>query len=103
MQGRRSAIHRGSEASTRATLRGGLRTQHTPGALVKRARAMLRLAAGHRVAATARQADLRERHGRKWARRFVAPGIEGLSDQKRPGRPPVFSPAGRHVRGQAGL
>jgi hypothetical protein len=60
--------------------------------LAKRARAMLLVADGHRFAATARQVELRERHVRKGALRFVAHGIAGLYDKKRPGREPVFSP-----------
>jgi transposase len=55
-------------------------------ALAKRARAMLLLADGPSFAAIARQVELRERHIRKWALRFVASGIEGLYDKKRPGR-----------------
>jgi hypothetical protein len=93
MQGRHSAIHIEMDAHTRATLTGWLRKQKTPVGLAKRARAMLLLADGYAFAATARQAGLRERHVRKWALRFVAQGMEGLSAKNRPGRQPVFSPA----------
>lgn len=103
MQGRRSAIRIVVDDHTRTTLTGWLRKQKTPVALVKRARAVLLLADGHSFAATARQVELRERHVRKWALRFVAHGIEGLYDTKRPGRQPVFSPSGRHVRCETGL
>lgn len=103
MQGRRSAIHIAVDEPTRSTLRSWLRKQKTPVALAKRARAVLLLADGHSFAATARQVELRERHVRKWALRFVAQGIEGLYDKKRPGRKPVFPPSGGHVRGQTGL
>lgn len=92
MQGRRSAIRITVDVPTRATLPGWLRKQKTPVALAKRARAILLLADGHSFAATARQVEMRERHVRKWALRFVAHGIVGLSDQPRPGRRPVFSP-----------
>jgi hypothetical protein len=71
--------------------------------LAKRARAILLLAEGHTFAATARQVELRERHVRKWALRFLSSGIEGLYDKKRPGRRPVFSPGGRVVCGEGGL
>jgi hypothetical protein len=100
MQGRISAIHIEMDDHTRATLTGWLRRQKTPVGLAKRARAMLLLADGHTFAATARQVELRERQVRQWALRLVALGIEGLYDQKRPGRPPVFSPGGGVVRGQ---
>ena len=93
MQGRRSALRIELDDHTRATLVGWLRRQKTPVGLAKRARAILLLAEGYTFAATARQVELRERHVRKWALRFVAYGIDGLYDTKRPGRQPVFSPA----------
>ena len=103
MQGRHSALHIALDDATRATLQGWLRKQKTPVALAKRTRAMLLLAEGQTFAATARHVGLRERHVRTWALRFVAHGIEGLYDKKRPGRRPVFSPGGGVVCGQAGL
>jgi hypothetical protein len=103
MQGRHSAISIAIDDHTRATLTGWLRKQKTPVGLAKRARAMLLLADGQTFAATAHQVGLRERHGRKWALRFVAQGLEGLSDKKRPGRQPVFSPCGGVVCGQTGV
>jgi hypothetical protein len=103
MQGRHSAIHIEMHDDTRATLTGWLRRQKTPVGLAKRARAMLLLAGGYSFAATARQVELRERHVRKWALRFVTYGIDGLYDKKRPGRQPVFSPGGGIVCSQAGL
>jgi Winged helix-turn helix len=103
MQGRHSAIHMEMNDHTRATLTGWLRKQKTPVGLTKRARAMLLLADGHSFAAPARQVELRERHVRKWALRFAMQGIDGLSDKKRPGRQPVFSPCGGLVRRQTGL
>ena len=60
--------------------------------LVKRARVVLLLAAGHTVAAVARDVSLQRRHVYKWAKRFREQGIAGLQDEKRTGRPPVFSP-----------
>ena len=92
MQGRHSAIHIAVDDQTRATLAGWLRRQKTPVALARRAQAILLLADGQTFAATARRVGLRERHVRKWALRYVAQGIEGLADKKRPGRKPVFSP-----------
>ena len=103
MQGRRSAVHIAVDDHTRATLAGWLRRQKTPVGLAKRAHAILLLADGQTFAATARQVGLRERHIRKWALRFLAQGVEGLSDKKRPGRRPAFPPGGRVVRGQTGV
>lgn len=99
MQGRHSAIHIAVDDQTRATLAGWLRRQKTPVALAKRAQAILLLADGQTFAATARRVGIRERHVRKWALRYVAQGIEGFADKKRPGRKPVFSPGGRDIRG----
>jgi transposase len=93
MQGRRAALRIELDDHTRATLAGWLRRQKPPVGLAKRARAILLLAEGYTFAATARQVELRERHIRKWALRFVACGIDGLYDTKRPGRQPVFPPA----------
>jgi hypothetical protein len=103
MQGRRSALHIAVDDHSRTTLAGWLRRQKTPVGLAKRAHAILLLADGQTFAATARQIGMRERHVRKWALRFVAQGIAGLSDKKRPGRQPVFSPRGGVVRGQTGV
>src|SRR5438874_8157959 len=103
MQGRHSAIHIEMHDQTRATLVGWLRKQKTPIGLAKRARAMLLLADGYSFAATARQVELRERHVRKWALRFVACGIDELYDKQPPGRQPVFSPGGGVVCGQTGV
>ena len=93
MQGRRSAIRLEVDDQTRATLAQWLRRQKTPIGLAKRAQAILLLADGQTFAATARQVGLRERHVRQWALRCAMQGIDGLSDNKRPGRRPVFSPA----------
>lgn len=103
MQGRHSAVRMTIDDPTRATLAGWLRRQQTPVALAKRARAILRLVEGQTVAATARHVELRERHVRTWALRFVAYGLNGLYDKARPGRKPVFSPDGRVVCGQTGV
>ena len=103
MQGRHSAIHIEMNDPTRATLTGWLRQQKPPVGLAKRARALLLLAEGSSLAATARQVELRERHVRTWALRFATQGMDGLSDKKRPGRQPVFSPCGRVGRRQTGL
>jgi Winged helix-turn helix len=103
MQGRHAALRMALDDPTRAILQGWLRKQQTPVGLATRARAMLLWADGQTFAATARHVELRERHVRQWALRFVASGSDGLYDKKRPGRQPVFSPGGRGVCGQAGV
>jgi len=99
MPGRHSAVRSGIDDHAGSVLTGWLRKQKPSVALARRARAMLLLADDYTFAATARQVELRERHVRKWAMRFLAQGIKGLYDRKRPGRKPVFSPSGSHVRG----
>jgi len=91
------------DEGTREQLAGWLRRQKTPVGLAKRAWAMLLLADGQRFLEVARQVGMAERHVRKWAKRFVRYGPEGLYDQKRPGRKPVFSPRSGHSSGQDGL
>lgn len=68
--------------------------------LARRARAILLLADGHSVSAVGRLVAMERRHLHKWMDRFRDSGIAGLSDAKRPGRPPVFSPRGRGAPGQ---
>lgn len=60
---------------------------------------MLLLADGERFNRTADRVGMGERHLRKWAKRFVEKGVEGLQDQPRPGRAPVFFPSSRLVPG----
>ena len=103
MQGRKTAMIVRMDDATGQELLAWLRAQKTPVGLAKRAWAMLLLADGHSYAATARQVGLRERHVRKWAKRFLRDGPDGLFDAKRSGRPPVFSPRGGDSSGQDGV
>jgi hypothetical protein len=68
--------------------------------LARRARAILLLADGQSVSAVGRMVAMQRRHLYKWMARFRDRGLAGLSDAKRPGRPPVFSPRGRGASGQ---
>lgn len=103
MRGRTSNIKISLTQQQQETLEGLLRRQKTPVGLAKRARAMLLLAEGERFNQTAERVGLGERHLRKWARRFIEQGVEGLQDQPRPGRAPVFSPSSRIVPGEDGV
>ena len=103
MRGRRSALVVRLDEGTREELLGWLRRPKTPMGLAKRAWAMLLLADGQRFVQVARQVGMAERHVRKWAKRFVRYGSEGLYDRKRPGRKPVFSPRSGNSSGQDGL
>jgi Xaa-Pro aminopeptidase len=94
MQGRKTALIVRMDEATREQLLSWLRATKTPVGLARRARAMLLLADGHSHAATSREVGMRERHVRKWAKRFLRDGPAGLQDAPRSGRPPVFSPRG---------
>jgi hypothetical protein len=87
----------------REELLGWLRRTSLAAGLAKRARAMLLLADGQSISATARLVDLQRRHLYKWIERFRKQGIAGLYDGKRPGRPPVFPPRSCDPRGQDSL
>jgi len=100
MRGRTSSIKITVTDEQRKILKGWLRRQKTPVGLAKRARAILLLSEGQPFSHTAQRVALGERHLRKWARRFIAEGIDGLKDRARPGRPPVFSPSSGVVFGQ---
>ena len=100
MRGRKSALTVQMDDDTRQTILGWLRAQKTPVGMAKRAWAVLLLAGGESFSATARQVGLGDRHVRKWAKRFVRHGVDGLRDKQRPGRKPVFSPRGGHSFGQ---
>jgi hypothetical protein len=89
--------------ATRATLEGWLRRQTLAVGLARRARALLLLADGQPYTHTAAQVGLAERHVRKWAKRFVAQGLDGLQDRPRPGRRPVFPPGRSAARGHERL
>jgi transposase-like protein len=103
MRGRTSSIKISLTREQRETLGGLLRRQKTPVGLAKRARAILLLAQGERFSQAAERVGLGERHLRKWARRFIEQGVEGLQERPRPGRVPVFFPSSRVVLGQDGV
>ena len=103
MPGPLSKVQISMNDQTRMLLQSWVRRPTKPSGLVRRARALLLLERGQRLAPTAKQVGLSERHLRKWAKRFCNLGIAGLHEQPRSGRPPVFSPKARSPRSQARL
>ena len=99
MRGRTSNIKIKLTPESRDVLLGWLRRQKIPQGLAKRARAILLLGDGLSFTQTSLQVGMGERHLRKWARRFIERGVEGLYDSKRPGRVPGFSPSSSIVSG----
>ena len=103
MPGPLSTIQITMSDQTRVLLQSWVRRPTKPSGLVRRARALLLLEGGQRIAPTAKQVGLSERHLRKWAKRFSDQGVAGLRERMRSGRPPrVFSPS-RSLCRQAGL
>ena len=103
MRGRKTALIVRIDDAARNALQSWLRATTTPVGLAKRAWAILLLADGQSYAATARQVAMRERHVRKWAKRFLRHGPAGLHDAPRSGRPPVFSPRRGHPSREDGV
>lgn len=87
-------------AKQREELDSLLRRPSVAAGLAKRARAILLLSQGHSISAVGRLVAMQRRHLYKWIERFRQNGVAGLSDGKRTGRPPVFSPRGRDASGQ---
>ena len=95
---KRRTVH--LRATQRQELQTLLRQTTLAAGLARRARAILLLADGHSVSDVGRLVPMQRRHLYKWMDRFDQRGVAGLSDGKRTGRPPVFSPQGRDARGQ---
>jgi len=103
MRGRKTALIVRLTDAQRGELESWLRRTKVPLGLARRAKAMLALDSGQSFAAVARSVAMRERHVRKWAKRFIKKGIDGLSDKKGRGRKPVFFPRGGDPHSKAGV
>jgi hypothetical protein len=95
MRGRKPSFSVQLSASQRADLERWLRSTTISVGLARRSRIVLLLADGHSVKDAASIAGLTVRNARKWVRRFLLLGVDGLHDQAGRGRKPVFSPLGR--------
>jgi hypothetical protein len=91
------------EASERTELEVMARSHAIPHGLVVRARIILGVAAGRSLTAVGKEVGRGRRIVRKWAQRFSRKRMAGLSDEPRPGRPPVFPPSRGYAHGEAGL
>jgi Winged helix-turn helix len=70
---------------------------------VRRGTIVLLLAAGHSPSSVAQVVGIQRTVVRKWARRFLAQRLDGLTDAPGRGAKGGFSPGGRHPRGASGL
>ena len=102
MRGRKKTFCVSLTQPQRAELQRWLRCPTLPAGLARRARLLLLLEEqpDTTLKQAAQTAGLAPRHARKWVQRFAARGPDGLRDQPRPGRKPVFSPRGRGAPGQ---
>lgn len=103
MRGRKTALKIVLSAEQRAFLETQLRRHSIPQAMARRYRVVLCVANGMSLVATAREVGMTEKHVRKWLKRFLEEGHEGLKDRPGRGRKPSFPPRGGAARGQARL
>jgi putative transposase len=99
MRGRKRSFSVEPSPSQRADLERWQRSTTVSVGLARRARVLLLLADGRSLKDAASIAGLTVRNARKWVRRFLTQGIDGLHDQAGRGRKPVFSPLGGAVSG----
>jgi hypothetical protein len=97
MRGRKTSFSVELSPAQRADLERWQRSTTGSVGLARRARVLLLLAEGQSLKSAATVAGMTVRNARKWARRFLALGIDGLYDQAGRGRKPVFSPLGGAV------
>src|ERR1044072_1649711 len=71
----------------RAVLEGWVRRRTTAHALALRSRIVLECADGHSIMAVSRRLGITADTVRTWRRRFLERGLDGLSDEPRPGVP----------------
>lgn len=103
MQGRKTNLVVRLSAEQQAELEHLQRAPSVAAGLARRGRLMLLMAQGSSLTHAARVAGLTVRNARKWVRRFLEQGIDGLTDRPRPGRKPVFSPQCRAPSRQDGV
>src|SRR5262245_33333856 len=96
---RKSPIQFTLTASERRELEHRIRCTTAPNGLATRARIVLLFDEGRSLSDISRALLLERRIVRLWLRRFLERRLDGLNDLPRPGRPPVFSPGGRHASG----
>jgi len=103
MRGRKRSFSVELSPTQRADLERWQRSTTVSVGLARRARVLLLLADGQSLKDAANIAGLTVRNARKWVRRFLASGVDGLHDQAGRGRKPGFSPLGCAASGEDGL
>jgi leucine-zipper of insertion element IS481 len=100
MRGRKTSLVTQLPAHHLQELEHWLRSTNLKQGLARRARLLVLLHQRHTLKDAARTAGLTVRNARKWAKRYLAQGLQGLADKPGRGRKPVFSPRGGPPPGQ---
>ena len=103
MRGREPSFTIQLPAAHHQELEHWFRSTNRKHGLTRRARLLLLLHHGHTLTDAARTAGLTVRNARKWAKRYLVQGLQGLADKPGRGRKPAFSPDGGPPPGQDGL
>ena len=98
-RGRKSSLRIVLSSEERATLERWQRSTTIAAGLVRRGKIILLLAAGHSHSDVGRSVGVQRTVVRKWAKRFLAQRLDGLSDAPGRGAKGDFSPGGRDPRG----
>lgn len=103
MRGRKTALKIVLSSEQQEFLEAQLRRHNLSQAMSRRYRVVLCVANGMSLVATAQQVGMSEKHIRKWLKRFLEEGFEGLKDRPGRGRKPSFPPRGSATGRQARL
>lgn len=102
-RGRKSSLHILLSSEEPDTLEHWQRSTTIAAGLARRGKIILLLAAGYSQSDAAGLVGVQRTVVRKWAKRFLAQRLEGLSDAPGRGAKGGFSPGGRDPRGPLGL
>jgi hypothetical protein len=102
-RGRTSALVIQLSPTEQETLARWQRSTTLAAGLVRRGRIILLVAERHSLTQVAQLVGVQRSVVRKWAKRFLAQRLEGLTDAPGRGAKGGFPPRGRHPRGAAGL
>jgi hypothetical protein len=90
MRGRKSQVVVELSDEQRVELKGIARSRSVKAGVQKRARAVLAIADGMTFRQARSHIGMTDRNLRKWCRRYLDEGIDGLNDREGRGRKPVF-------------
>lgn len=103
MRGRKSPLVIALTADEKSQLETVVRRTTVEAGLARRAKIVLELAATRSISGTARAVQDQRSVVRLWGRRYLEKRFQGLFDEPRSGRPPVFFPRGCGIPREAGL